>query len=169
MKIKYTDNPINYQISLDKFESKQLKYLITIDILKESIDSLENNSSHKTRKNSVLDNLDQDVKRQFKYLIEALSEAHHGDCVGLPSTCLKCMAEDILDIKSPIKSLNIFQKYTLLMIAKDAEIKNLDDIISNLNTKLITSSSTQEKVDLRILIEFLNKWRKKVIKSYFKQ
>lgn len=39
-------------------------------------------------------------EEKIKYFIDALQEMHDGDCISQPCSCLKCHAEDMLDITS---------------------------------------------------------------------
>lgn len=58
-----------------------------IEKIHEIINDIENNFENLKYKEETI-----------KYFVEALQESHFGDCINEPNSCLKCWAEDELDI-----------------------------------------------------------------------
>ena len=87
-------------------------------------------------------------ENKIKYFIEALQGMHDGDCISQPCSCLKCHAEDMLDITSmPNYPGDIGLGLVYAFQTKDEFIgnkKTIDEAIDFLNNRDYTEYETQE-------------------------
>lgn len=110
MKITYNQNPLVSTIELDEREYEILRLKIQIDMLEEKIVDAnmylgEHRFDIEAAKQAVdlkfLDegsNFKAEIERTFAYLKDELTGEHAGDCICLPCSCCKCMAEERLGI-----------------------------------------------------------------------
>jgi hypothetical protein len=124
MKITYKQNPLATTIELDEREKKELWNKIKIKELEEILvgasmylreddkwfdlqkardeidlsyifsDELDENGKN------IRSKIDKCCDEMLGYYIEALMETHSGDCTCFPCSCIKCHAEDLLEINT---------------------------------------------------------------------
>jgi hypothetical protein len=87
-------------------------------------------------------------ENKIKYFIDALQEMHDGDCISQPCSCLKCHAEDMLDITSmPNYPGGIGLGLVYAFQTKDEFIgnkKTIDEAIDFLSNREYNEYETQE-------------------------
>ena len=106
-------------------------------------------------------------ENKIKYFIDALQEMHDGDCISQPCSCLKCHAEDMLDITSmPNYPGDIGLGLVYAFQTKDEFIgnnKTIDEAIDFLSNRDYTEYETQD-----FYKPYVNRWieRDKKAKEY---
>lgn len=85
----YKNNRIKPSLILNETYRKKAEEFLAnpLDKIHEIINDIENNFENLRYNETTI-----------KYFIEALQESHFGDCINEPNSCLKCWAEDELDI-----------------------------------------------------------------------
>jgi hypothetical protein len=143
MKITYNDNPLATVVELDDKDRELLKAKIWIEKLEDDIFE----AHHVLMKNAdietairVLDvavkydddeNKDKYVNWRLNIFEEALKSNHWGDCTCVPSSCIKCYAEDLLGIDT-IKGLWKQCGVQIQTVFVDNTNKSIDEAIEEL-------------------------------------
>ena len=107
MKITYTPNPLDTIVELDEHEIKLLQHVVRIEtyedmmfLAHQSLNSADINEAVQILDPdtwcSVDSQVDASVDKQVQAYIEALRGPHAGDCTCVPSSCLKCHAEELI-------------------------------------------------------------------------
>ena len=113
MKIFYTQNPLAIQVYLDKKDRRILELNIEKEDLEELIiDAVVSLEDGKTKEaidalNIYSNREDKDIENYFKlifYKANALEQellgSHAGDCTAIPTSCMKCHAEHLAEVKT---------------------------------------------------------------------
>ena len=122
MKITYDENPLNTIVELDEHDTEVLWLKIKIDQMMWRLHSAHfylterekynNFDLDKARQECDLDyfyneeggnensKINQRVDEIMEYLVDALKNAHCGDCTCVPMSCDKCHAEELLGINT---------------------------------------------------------------------
>lgn len=168
MKIEYTEQPLDYIVTLSDTEKELLKLKIRLELYEDYFFDigyhLENDKKIDLNyiKNKVDENLiDFRVNQLFDIYVNNLMLGHAGDCTSIPCSCAKCHAETLLDIKSPLSELNNSEMFKL----QTAQIKNIskiDDIIFYFENQLKEKNSERDKGEYIHLIKFLGLWKKTI-------
>ncbi|KKL78971.1 hypothetical protein LCGC14_2019540 [marine sediment metagenome] len=120
MKITYDENPLNTIIELDEHDTEVLWLKIKIDQMtsrlcgahfylteREKYNNFDLDRARQECDPDCLYNeeggkenskIDQRVDEIMKYLVDALKNAHCGDCTCIACSCDKCHAEELLGI-----------------------------------------------------------------------
>lgn len=106
MTIKYNANPLKTEVILDPVELLAIRYYLISErlseVCSEVYDALEIKSAHEIK--DILGNkwryVDEDVGGEVDEYVQALKSTHFGDCIAMPTRCMKCVAEDVLGIST---------------------------------------------------------------------
>lgn len=115
MKITYNKNPLNTIVELDENEKIKLWQKIKIEQMEELLSDVhfyleegEYFNLERAKKAADIDYYFSETEEKSKmdkhcdmcldYYIEALSSSHAGDCTCVASSCMKCIAEGLIDI-----------------------------------------------------------------------
>lgn len=111
MLIEWAENPLATEVTLDGHDVEILRLKIIIDDLEHRVVAglvdVEDGRYDEARKSLAIDWMDAGPEQEardkmladrLRYAREALSEGHAGDCICLPSSCMKCWTEMLLGI-----------------------------------------------------------------------
>lgn len=89
----YIDDYLQGKLNASNIPNENYRKKIE-EFLKNPVDTIHRRITEIT---SAIDNIKYN-EETIKFFIEALQESHFGDCISEPNSCLKCWAEDELDI-----------------------------------------------------------------------
>lgn len=177
MKIIYHENPLCSTIELDEVEKKELFYQIKIQKMNELLFNahfyLQNDQHYdieKAKKSldpNYWDESDDDDKTQLdkscmedlEVYLTHLSSKHVGDCVCIPCSCIKCHAENMLNIDT-IKGLGKHQAHYIDLAFNYKN--NIEDALYYLkNYQEITDLKKNEHNK-----QYINRWLKEASEAY---
>lgn len=76
--------------------------------------------------------LDERVDTLLRYYIDALQEKHAGDCTCSPCSCLKCHAENLIDVRT-IKGIKKTQAYRIAAAFGQNNERTMDEALRYLH------------------------------------
>lgn len=166
MKIEYTEQPLDYIVTLSDKEKELLKLKIRLELYEEYFFDIGYylDNEKKIDLNYIKNLVDEDridfrVNQLFDIYVNNLMLGHAGDCTSIPCSCTKCHAETLLDIKSPLEELNNSEMFKL-QTAQIKQITKIDDIISYFESQLNEKISERDKEQYIHLVKFLFDWKK---------
>ncbi len=142
MQIIYKENPLETIILLDENEKKELWYKIKIrqmqNILTSGYVHIKRNEISEAKKtldtsyyiSNEKSKLDEYVDQLYEYFLESLIEPHDGDCINLPTSCGKCIAENYLKINTLSGLSQLSAEWIDIQFKKN---KSINEVIKTLN------------------------------------
>lgn len=140
----YKENPLETEIILDGNELKLLKTKIELDYFQDLNIEIQvriiNNEEVLSNDHNLFPDWDIDqeykeyINKTYNLYIKELRESHKGDCTCLPITCIKCMAESLLDI-STIDDLNRYIGYEIIQVFREDDINTCKEAIEYFKTR----------------------------------
>lgn len=172
MKIIYNENPLKTVVELDNQDRQILKLEIEKDFLQEMICGahyhLERNEYDKAKDEIDWDywfvdksddgqsNYEKTINQRFDACVDALKDTHIGDCTAFPSTCIKCLAEYYLVIRT-IDRLSKHDAYKLFYLFEKHQ--HINEALKCLETELDeTLSNDNQRKSREYLLEWLQKY-----------
>lgn len=182
MIIVYTENPLAQKVILDDRDREILRLKIRIDDLEDKLTEasmyLEDNNKwfnvERARKaanfcNTTDDEIKKRLDKRVKECEEWLMDAHCGDCVCVPASCVKCYAEGLLGI-STVEYISTSSAYRIstAFYEKDGNCSTCEEAITYLKNHppegkdISTSDADYIRWcnDHQKAIEYLEKYKK---------
>ena len=136
--IEWRQNPLDSCVKLTDVGRLRLKFGIAIDLIEEAASIIHLINKEKdvkwARQFIVTDDVASLINKQAVLMESWLLETHCGDCTCVPTTCLKCLAEDMLGV-SVREGLGKHEGHAIQKTF--AEYNTLDEVINSLETALI--------------------------------
>lgn len=152
MEIIYNWNPLNTIVQLNEFEKKEFWYKLKLEELADTIHTInyslregqsfnldrareESNPSYFfSTKVGNKSEIDERIDELHSCYLAELSSSHCGDCTCVPTTCLKCYAEDMLGVNT-IPGIGKHGLYKIDAACRSST--NINEAISNLENPSI--------------------------------
>jgi len=100
MKVEYDENPLKSRVILDERDMIMLRNSIMVDELEDKLYDICRLGGPISY-TEALDSVYEKVERVVQYYLQALGgEIHCGDCTKVPSSCVKCHAEDAVGVNT---------------------------------------------------------------------
>jgi len=179
VKIIYTQNPLNSIVDLDTFDKKYLRLKVEKENLEDVVFSIkfyltkENYNLQRALSEAEDCNLYTEEREQylntlFDEYVSALNGSHTGDCVCIPCTCLKCLAEEMLDIDTTGPGFSKYVGSYIHRVFANTNTNTCKDAIEIVeNEKPIYDSSSEDmqnfyhKAELHLsVLTYLKNYRK---------
>lgn len=140
MKITWNKQPLYSSIHLTDDEKKIYKMKIKIELMQEALWTAHFHLDYKDGKYFDLNRAKEEInadydeladKRLKLYVDELENGGHFGDCVCIPATCFRCVAEDNLGF-STIENLGKHSAHKIMGIFDDKSVATIDDAVHKL-------------------------------------
>lgn len=142
MLIHYKENPLNTVVELRSDEMRELWYQLMIEELRDSLCEIhmeiksDRPDLKLISKKSEMFYYEDEPKELYDRIdwlmqkhMDALKESHLGDCICVPTSCLKCKAEELVNVHT-IKGLGKHEANKIFHLFKEGF--GIDKVIDHL-------------------------------------